>query len=75
MSSARVHLWPRIFGLSLCIHRLYAQDNSDNFFSQVMALVDLTICSVCLLEHEDPQRIYLAETSICYPALNKGEFI
>jgi hypothetical protein len=40
-----------------------------------MALVDLTVCSVCLLKNEDPEQIYLAEVSICNPALNEGEFI
>jgi hypothetical protein len=40
-----------------------------------MALVDLTVCSVCVLKNEDSQPIHLAEISISYPALNEGEFI
>jgi hypothetical protein len=40
-----------------------------------MALVDLTVCSVCLLRNEDAERISVADLSICYPALIEGEFV
>jgi hypothetical protein len=40
-----------------------------------MALVDLTVCSVCLMKNENAERASPAELSICYPALNEGEFI
>jgi hypothetical protein len=40
-----------------------------------VALVDLTVCAVCLLNSEDPDQIFIAELSISSPVLNEGEYL